>query len=191
MKLACLKAGVKIIMLDLISKTGSVINDLMTSSKFYGTNSEAVKELDRISLILEDYGHKVVRKKIETVPWHPAAPQVVGDKIHDNCYFESHIAVVINKDDKFDESMNTLKRICTYCNCHLSRNSFKYSDDTVTQMITLRMNVDYETFNEQLKATIGRLDMHEFSHATPVIEYAFYDTEVSHDDNWIHGEFNG
>jgi hypothetical protein len=50
----------------------------MTSSKHFGDNRSAYDESLRIVNELKDYGYKVVRSKIESVPWHPAAPRYNG-----------------------------------------------------------------------------------------------------------------
>jgi hypothetical protein len=71
-------------------KEGS-IKDIMTSSKHFGDNRSAYDESLRIVNELKDYGYKVVRSKIESVPWHPAAPRYMGEVIPNICYFESQI----------------------------------------------------------------------------------------------------
>ena len=71
----CKSIGVKPIVIDLEINDGSIIKDVMTSSKFFGDNRTAYEESERIVRELKDMGYKVVRNKIETVPWHPAAPQ--------------------------------------------------------------------------------------------------------------------
>lgn len=60
-------------------KEGS-LKDVMTSSKHFGDNRSAYEEANRIANKLTSFGYKVVRKKIETVPWHPAAPVIPTGK---------------------------------------------------------------------------------------------------------------
>ena len=67
----------------------------MTSSKHFGDNRSAYEESERIVKELRNRGYKVVRNKIESVPWHPAAPQdndkdhplFHGEPIPNGCYF--------------------------------------------------------------------------------------------------------
>ena len=70
----CSKIGVKPIVIDLEINDGSIIKDIMTSSKHFGDNRSAYEESERICSELRKYGYKVLRNKIESVPWHPAAP---------------------------------------------------------------------------------------------------------------------
>jgi hypothetical protein len=72
----------------------------MTSSKHFGDNRSAYDESLRIVNELKDYGYKVVRSKIESVPWHPAAPRYITGEVIPNCYFESHIGIVIEPNKK-------------------------------------------------------------------------------------------
>ena len=97
----CKDIGVKPIVIDLEINDGSILKDVMTSSKFFGDNRTAYEESERIVKSLRDKGYKVVRNKIESVPWHPAAPAIsTGREIENGCYFESHIGVIINNDEK-------------------------------------------------------------------------------------------
>ncbi len=73
-KAVCAQVGVKPILLDLHLADGAVVKDMMTSSVFMGDNRKAFLELKRISNCLAENGFKVIREKIETIPWHPAAP---------------------------------------------------------------------------------------------------------------------
>ena len=99
----CSIVGVKPIVIDLEINDGSIIKDVMTSSKFFGDNRTAYEESERIVTELKNRGYDVVRNKIETVPWHPAAPVISrGEAIPNGCYFESHIGIVITPEQKDD-----------------------------------------------------------------------------------------
>jgi len=90
------KIRVKPIILDLQDKEGdNVFIDTMTSSTFMGDNNSAYYEMKRISEGLSSQGFKVIREKIETVPWHPAAPSKVdgNSAMPKDCYFETHFGV--------------------------------------------------------------------------------------------------
>jgi NTP pyrophosphatase (non-canonical NTP hydrolase) len=135
-KEACDNIGVKPIVIDLEINDGSVIKDVMTSSKHFGDNRSAYEESERICNELKKYGYKVLRNNIESVPWHPAAPIIsTGKEIPNGCYFESHIGVTIYPGQK--EDLNTfVKSVLTNSQliklsgtAKLSQNFFKKSKD--------------------------------------------------------------
>ena len=205
-KSKCQEFGVKPIVLDLEMKEGS-IKDVMTSSKHFGDNRSAYEEANRIANGLTSFGYKVVRKKIETVPWHPAAPTFnTGEPIPNGCYFESHIGVVISPEEKpylegFVEELNTgffspsrgfsrPSQIELGGTCKLSQNFFKKSKDgsKFVNMLTYRDSMtckqDFERDVELIKFLLNE-DKFEFEKVE--VEYALYDTNVNHDAKWILG----
>lgn len=178
----CKGAGVKPIVLDLESGGDSVMKDVMTSSHIIGNNTEAYTECVRISNYLKVSGFKVVRKKIETVPWHPAAPCEPTDKMPEDCYFEAHIGCVITPRDK-----TKLKDLAEIHNAHLSRNFFKkLKDGKFVNMITLRNYKgtleDFEYAVDELKKA---LELNDINFEKVIIEFSIYDTKVSHDFKWL------
>ena len=207
----CLSIGVKPIVIDLEINDGSVIKDIMTSSKHFGDNRSAYEESERICSELTRRGYKVVRNKIESVPWHPAAPQdkdkdhplFNGDPIPNGCYFESHIGVIVTKESKPDlenlvEFLN--ESICEFSGtAKLSRNFFKKTEDgKFINMLTYRSNmVNAKEFEGEVrsieKIISGKNDWSMLSHFRSFeyekveIEYAVYDTNVTHDAKWILG----
>jgi NTP pyrophosphatase (non-canonical NTP hydrolase) len=181
----CHTIGVKPIILDLQNSTGtSVIKDVMTSSTFFGNNRLAYRECTRIALLLKENGFNVVREKIETVPWHPAAPSRthMNPMMPPNCYFECHIPVVI-EDNSADQLW--LRNFAGQHGCHLSRNVFKRNNDgTVTQMMTYR---DFNGTREGVAAYVDAI-LINLGHRRPektITEFAIYDTKVSHDAAWL------
>ena len=195
----CKSIEVKPIVLDLEMKEGS-IKDVMTSSKHFGDNRSAYEEANRITNKLTSFGYKVVRKKIETVPWHPAAPTFnTGEPIPNGCYFESHIGVTITPDEKellqkFVEGLNSgcteAGRIELGGTCKLSQNFFKKSKDgsKFVNMLTYRDNITCkEDFEHAVDAIKWSLDKCGFEFEKVEVEYALYDTNVNHDSKWILG----
>jgi len=193
----CLSIGVKPIVIDLEINDGSIIKDVMTSSKFFGDNRTAYEESERIVKELKDRGYKVVRNKIESVPWHPAAPVIsTGNEIPNGCYFESHIGVTINNDQK--EDLETFIR-STLTNGHLielsgtaklSQNFFKKSNDgsRFVNMLTYRSNIcGRPLFEAEVKSIQYLLKEEGFDFEKVEVEYAVYDTNVTHDAKWIKG----
>jgi NTP pyrophosphatase (non-canonical NTP hydrolase) len=195
----CVEIGVKPIVLDLEMKEGT-LKDVMTSSKHFGDNRTAYEEANRIANKLTSFGYKVVRNKIETVPWHPAAPTFkTGEPIPNGCYFESHIGVVISPDEKeaLQEFVQGLNDRCTEAGrieiggtCKLSQNFFKKSKDgsKFVNMLTYRDNMTCrEDFEHGVEAIRWSLDKCGFDFEKVEVEYALYDTNVNHDSKWILG----
>ena len=198
-KSKCQEIDVKPIVLDLEMKEGT-LKDIMTSSKHFGDNRTAYEEANRIANKLTSFGYKVVRNKIETVPWHPAAPTFkTGEPIPNGCYFESHIGVVISPDEKgaLQEFVQGLNDRCTEAGrieiggtCKLSQNFFKKSKDgsKFVNMLTYRDNMTCrEDFEHGVEAIKWSLDKCGFEFEKVEVEYALYDTNVNHDSKWILG----
>lgn len=193
-KKQCQYLGVKPIVIELQLENGT-LEDVMTSSKHFGDNRSAYEESERIANKLIKLGYRVVRKKIETVPWHSAAPIIDGIlPIPNGCYFESHIGVVITPDEKqelnnFVEALNTgLEDTGVGGVAKLSQNFFKKSNDgsKFINMLTYRNNVcGYNTFKDEVEMIKESLISSEFIYEKVEVEYAIYDTNVTHDDVWL------
>lgn len=175
---------VKPIILDLERDNEVVMVDMMTSSVHFGDNASVMKEAEYQASQLKKYGYTVLRVKIETVPWHPAAPSVYDPNYEapEDTYFESHVRVVTTKDRK-DDLIDIAKRR----NAHLSRNWFKkINDDEYIIMLTLREY--YETregFEVLVHNLIEDLVIENFVVDKSEIEFALYDTKTDHDSTWI------
>ena len=178
----CKEIGVKPIILDLENGGETVMKDVMTSSHLIGNNTIAYQECLRIENELERNGFIVVRKKIETVPWHPAAPTAVGDKMPGGCYFEAHIGCIITPEEKPLLEHNTKK-----FGAHLSRNFFKKLEGgKFVNMLTLReKDVTYGQFEAKLEAVKARLREENIEFEKVITEFSIYDTKVSHDFKWV------
>jgi len=194
-KEACDDIGVKPIVIDLEINDGSEIQDVMTSSKHFGDNRSAYEESERISNKLKNWGFKVVRNKIESVPWHPAAPIIsTGKEIPNGCYFESHIGVTIypgQKGDLNDFVKSTLTDghlIELSGTAKLSQNFFKKSKDgsKFVNMLTYRSNMcGSPKFKLEVEGIKHLLQEEGFEFEKVETEYAVYDTNVNHDAKWI------
>jgi NTP pyrophosphatase (non-canonical NTP hydrolase) len=198
-KSKCQEIDVKPIVLDLEMKEGT-LKDVMTSSKHFGDNRTAYEEANRIANKLTSFGYKVVRNKIETVPWHPAAPTFkTGEPIPNGCYFESHIGVVISPDEKesLQEFVQGLNDRCTEAGrieiggtCKLSQNFFKKSKDgsKFVNMLTYRSNkCGRYKFESEVNNIKELLSIDNFNFEKVEVEYAVYDTNTNHDSKWING----
>ena len=181
-KETCRLLGVKPIVLDLENGGKSVMKDVMTSSKHIGNNASAYYECKRISNALKGEGFMVIRDKIETVPWHPAAPTNNGDGMPNDCYFEAHIGCIITLDQK-----DNLNYIANNHDAHLSRNFFKKLDDgKFVNMITLRNYAGtYDNFMWDLDRLKDVLKANKIEFDKVITEFAIYDTKISHDFLWL------
>jgi hypothetical protein len=180
----CKKLDVKPIILDLQTKNKTIIKDIMSSSTHMGTNRSAYEEMKRISHGLAMEGYDVVREKIETVPWHPAAPSNDSEKsMPKNCYFETHIGVnVLNENRK-----KYLESVVGLFDAHMSRNAFKVHDDgSWMQMVTMRWyKGTREHFEREADALYKTIQNHGFDVEKRITEFSIYDTKVSHDFEWL------
>ncbi len=183
-KQSCASLKVKPIVLDLENPNGNMI-DVMTSSHFLGDNVSAYFEMIYLTRQLRAHNFDVVREKIETVPWHPAAPSELNHvkKMPENCYFESHIGVVINNESEKE----ILKVIAESCDAHLSRNFFKKNQDgSYINMVTLRKYDDtYEGFKKDHDNLVKYIEHKLVINEKPIVEFAIFDSKVSHDFNWL------
>ena len=196
-KKSCSSIEVKPIVIDLEINDGSVIKDVMTSSKHFGDNRTAYEESKRICRELELQGFKVLRNKIESVPWHPAAPVIsTGKEIPNGCYFEAHIGVTIypgQKSELNDFVKSTLTDghlIELSGTAKLSQNFFKKSKDgsKFVNMLTYRSNkCGSPKFKLEVEGIKHLLGEEGFEFEKVEVEYAVYDTNVTHDAKWILG----
>ena len=194
----CKNIGVKPIVIDLEINDGSIIKDVMTSSKHFGDNRTAYEESERIVNELKSKGYHVVRNKIESVPWHPSAPVIsTGKEIPNGCYFESHIGIVIKPEEKralnyLVEKLNEDKEEMFYLSgtINLSQNFFKKSKDgsKFVNMLTYRSNMcGSPKFKLEVESIKHILDERGFDYEKVEVEYAVYDTNITHDSKWILG----
>jgi NTP pyrophosphatase (non-canonical NTP hydrolase) len=195
-KKQCESLGVKPIVIELQLEDGT-LEDVMTSSKHFGDNRSAYEESMRIVNELKIRGYKVVRNKIESVPWHPAAPVIsTGKEIPNGCYFESHLGVVIKPEEK--ERLNEFVKY-TLTDSHLielsgtaklSQNFFKKSKDgsAFINMLTYRSNMcGSPKFKLEVEGIKHLIQEEGFEFEKVEVEYAVYDTNVTHDAKWILG----
>lgn len=158
--------------------------DAQTSSVFMGDNRGAITECRRISKAIEDFGFKVVREKIETVPWHPAAPsdKHANPTMPEHCYFEAHFNIVVD-----NESVEFLRGVVEENGAHLSRNAFKRISDTeYVMMATLRHYTGtFEYFKVACTNLVDKLTSADFEVPKTITEFSIYDTRISHDAVWL------
>lgn len=184
----CQDLGAKAIVLDLGINNGTELSDVMTSSKgAFPSDGDAFDELNRIADGLSSEDFIVIRRKIETAPWHPFAPQSSEDEMPAGSYFESHLAIQCEP-----ESIPALRQgiaeSAEELPLHLSRNAFKKAEDgKVIIMSTLRdYQSGYADFSQQVDASVERIEDLGFDLAkTPITEFALYDSNIHQDDDWM------
>lgn len=189
----CSILGVKPLLLELQnSNSGKMLDQVMTSSVLIGTNTQAIQESNRITSQLSKAGFRVTRQKIETVPWHPAAPSrdSAYQEMPKNCYFESHFNVKIkgNNTQHCLEQEETLKKFCQEMDMHFSKNVFKAKNPLeYTKMCTLRT---YEGVYEDFEAKVARISseipkLGDFSCEKVIVEFSIYDSHLQEDHEWL------
>lgn len=189
-KNACKEIGVKPIVLDLEILNGLDITDIMTSSKHIGDNRSAYEECQRISSDLKKWGFIVLREKIESIPWHPAAP-VLSKRMPKGCYFESHIGVSIfpSEKEKLNQFVTELPELIDLQGkAKLSQNFFKKSKDgsRFINILTYRNDISGSpAFKLEVEGIKHLLTESGFDYEKVEVEYAIYDTNVLHDSLWI------
>lgn len=180
-KNVCRAYDLKPIIIELEKNGENIMNDVMTSSVHFGDNNSAIYAAESLVAILRTYNLFTSRVKIETVPWHPAAP-IGDDEMPENSYFESHLRIVTTLERKWE-----LEEIANSYDVHLSRNFFKkISDDEYIIMMTMRDDdTNYESFKTEIEHLKKILIEENFLVDKTEIEFAVYDTNVNHDIEWI------
>lgn len=186
---ACREVGVKFTPLLLYgNEVGK--EDWMTSSRFVGTVEEVEAERARIVAGLRRFQHsiapiyEIVREKIETVPWHPAAPSIKGvvEYMPKGCYFEKHWEIPVHSDN-----LDQFSKFAIREGLPASRNLRKeVYDDTYLMSLTYRIDHGsreyFEAQVEQIEATIKRAG---YTIVDSIAEFAILDSNVDHDSGWI------
>jgi len=184
----CAAIGVKAIVLDLGVNRGIELSDYMTSStQMLHADRDAAQELERIAREMKSAGLNVVRRKIETAPWHPQAPQVEGEAMPEGSYFEAHLGVLVGEESVAVFRSDLQDEDATK-DLHLSRNAFKQaSDGRVVMMATLRdYDSPYIDFAERVARAQQSIEAMGLSlDKAPITEFALYDSNAHHDDAWM------
>lgn len=185
-KEACALLEVKPLLVQLSG--GAIPDDVMTSSSITCTPSELRDECVRILIGLEAMEWNTVRCKVECAPFHSKVANLHPMDILPFQYYESHIPVRI----KDESELQQLRVACGLFGMHMSANAFKVNDDVRTIMTTFRSGLC--TAKQFRGATDLRVDALRGGHISydfrfdvdsPVVEFAIFDSNRSHDDQWI------
>jgi NTP pyrophosphatase (non-canonical NTP hydrolase) len=208
----CKSLNVKPLALELkLPNSDKILLDYQTSSFHKGTNRSAYEETKRIVNGLKAKGFPVLREKIETVPWHPAAPELDLNKpassehqrsegvlfqsthaMPPGCYFETHFVVAV--DEVGLRRLATIEKADANYVVRSSRNLGKETlpDGRFKVIVTGRSSTLPRTrFSARTLSTKMVLEQLGVEIVESMTEFAIYDTAVSHDDAWILGEAHG
>lgn len=180
----CAEINVKPIVLALQDRSNNALRDVMTSSVCIGDLEAAHVEARRIESGLRTYGLSPVRRKIETVPWNPLCELLVGP----SNYFEAHVSICVPKykNKVSNNAKCMMKEDCERLDLHVSSNMFKASDTDAVYMTTLReFGTSYEAFKTRTESAIAELQARQWNVVSHVIEYAVFDSNTQHDDEWM------
>lgn len=176
----CAELEVKPLVVQLAN--GEVPDDVMTSSSIRCTPSELRDECMRILIGLEVMGWRTVRCKVETPPFHNKVVGLKPEDILPTQYFEAHLPVRIAN----AQQHRNLSVFCKAFGIHMSANAFKVNDDIRTVMATIRSTAwDAAEFKRNVDAAVTILTEMKCDVETPVVEFAIFDSNRSHDDEWI------
>lgn len=186
-KACCAELEVKPLVVQLAN--GEVPDDVMTSSSIKCTPSELRDECMRILIGLEVMGWHTIRCKVETPPFHSKVVELKPEDILPFQYFEAHIPILVNENTPIVH----LRGLCRHLDLHLSANAFKVNNAERTFMTTYRSAAyTAQKFREGVDLRVAVLsgdhpsyNVFEFSAETPVVEFAIFDSNRSHDDEWI------
>lgn len=182
-KEACALLEVKPLVVQL--SEGQVPDDVMTSSSITCTPSELRDECVRILVGLEAMEWRTVRCKIECAPFHAKVANLVKEDILPFQYFESHIPVVMGPEQTEDD-WRRLRVLAEMYTCHVSTNAFKVQDDTRTIMLTFRSTLfTADMFALVVTKICNFLATCFFKAEKPVVEFAIFDSNRAHDNQWI------
>jgi hypothetical protein len=128
----------------------------------------------------EKYGARVIREKIETVPWHPAISdknEMVGK------YFESHIPIFLNNKEEFAKL-----HLQSADNIHISKNTLKPDLDGVTKVFgTIRSLKGKSLAWHKMEVEMAEIILvsQGYRMGTTITEYAVLDSNEELDARWL------
>ena len=177
----------------LLLKNYSSINDtvetvVMANSTIRGTANEADKLMEKIASDITTYGFSPNRKKIETVPWHPAALKIKENK---KFYFENHLKVKM-KQNNFKRFIKQLKEEFNpdkNTSYGISWNAIKDAVDGIrTYFVTIRSKEttreDFESYAKIFSNLIST-NKYVLEVTAENIELAIFDSAIDQDKSWI------
>jgi hypothetical protein len=130
--------GIAAHVMELILPSDESMVEYITAVPAMCGDREAVRRLIRHGDNLAAIGWDPVRVKIESVPWHPAAPQLVNETPSPGHYWESHIPLWLDM-DLIDELGGVVRQMGGYLSINRGRPPRRSGHDTqVRASVTVR-----------------------------------------------------
>lgn len=176
----CRLIKVKPIIIDYYRLGEPIMRDLQISHTIYSTEDECYEILNELVFKFNLMKYSVMREKIEVDPSHPEIIINKSNQIN-NKYLEAHHLVSTP-----NCKLKYLVEVCSELNVHMSKNPFKIMDNDMQKiMITLRSNKSLKNFNIENDLLCQTLNLKGFIFEEGNIEYALYDNNITHDNEWI------
>jgi len=165
-------AGLDLIVIDNHLPDGNLKREFLTSEIVRcELELQARREMeDQSEFLQKDFDIEIIRKKIETVPWHPNAPQRVP--FDEKGYFEAHVHV--HTPELFDREL-------LHClNMHLSTRH-----DREYRILTMRARTTRYWFEKLLQDAREVLMRRNYIIGKTEVEYCIWDTNEAMDNDWM------
>ena len=173
----CKELECKPIILDLDGE-----QQVTTSSVYKCDLQDIGGHADALANSFKRKGYEVIRKKIETVPWHPIARCYVPKNKVDDCYFESHLTYELRSYAELDD----LRKYAALYHMHISRNALKPMRNTIKIMGTIRTYGSCASHNDRVAVTSAYItNSTKLKPIKSVTEFAIMDTNTALDNNWM------
>jgi len=154
----------------------TIPSQFMTSDNIPDDLLKTYARMSEVVNFFKSKGINVLRKKIETVPWHPDAKK---KKLSKKQYFETHFGIELAS----QAEKELLKKEIPI---HWSRNAFKKLEDgKFIQMGTLRLaecGATYFPLKAHYKRLITELG---FCIKKEITEFCLYDSNLDLDKEWM------
>ena len=171
------QGDIKPIVLDLYHDDVTDIQ-VTTSSVIFGSLDDAIIKMKELVERTEKHGAKVIREKIETVPWHPAITEKNELK---GKYFESHLPLFFNSKKELDE----FRVKCPFL--HISKNTSKPDINGCIKVFMTHRSAPGGTLREHNFELMGFAFLLDSPHRAGKIitEYAVLDSNEELDAKWL------
>lgn len=178
----CQQRRVKLTVIDLENYCGRTQSDVMTTSHYSISESDAVEQITQhlLSLTqdLTDAGYSVLRAKLE----HESLPTL--DRFSESQYHEVHIKLRLSKTDH-KKQIEKLKELGSRLGFVPSRNPLERNANEVIQFVNLRMySGDRESADQIVESIVSKLENQHFAIKEIKRETVVYDTRQDLDDWW-------
>lgn len=158
---------------------GDTIVDYLTGSEIHDSTERAFSEMGRVATGLRESGLNVVREKIETTPWHPDSPKTSLDRLAPGQYFECHLTL---------PDLETIHgfRVLKWGDVPFLISTTDNKREAGLLFATMRHYIatagtfcqDVEDIRAALAAQLTTVSM-------PTVEFAIYDSNPDHDNEWV------